>query len=164
MDTGIVRWSGTAAVLGGGLGILGAFLPRPFSGMYMLTGLLTLAGMLGLLLILRSEGVGRWGWSGVGTALVGNVFFAIEQFEVLAGALYGAGLILLAVGAWKSGVLPWWASVSWIMAPLLGVPALFLPGRFEVLTMLATVAFGLGFIGVGYFMWRRSTTRARASL
>lgn len=154
MSREIVRWSGAAAVLGGGIGILGGFLPQPFPGMYGLTGLLTLIGMVGVLLVLRSAGEGRWGWFGLGVAFVGNVFFAIERFEALAGVLYGAGLILLAVGAWRSGALPRWGSVAWVLAPLLGLPAYLVPEAAETLTLLATVAFGMGFVSAGYGMLR----------
>lgn len=162
MRSEFVRWSGGAGMAGGGLGILGAFLQQPFPGMYMLTGLFTLLGVIGVLVVLRSEGLGRWGWFGLGSAFVGNVFFAVERFAVLAGLMYGLGLVLLAVGAWKSGAFPRWASVSWILAPLIGTPALFLPGSLEVLTTLGTVAFGLGFIGVGYAMWGGRSVAAAA--
>lgn len=153
----IVRWSGAAAVIGGGLAILGAFLAQPFPGMYMLTGLLTLVGLVGVLMLLRMKGAGGWGWAGIGTAFVGNVFFAIERFYALAGIMYGLGLILLAIGAWRSGAFPRWMPALWVLAPLIGVPGLILPDAAEVLTILATIVFGLAFIGAGYVLWNQGS-------
>lgn len=157
MSVNFIRWSGVAAVLGGLIVGVGAFLNEPFTGQYLLGGLLTIVALIGILLVLRREGAGRWGALGIVVALTGNLFFAIEQFYALAGVLYGAGLVLLAVGAWKTGVFPRWLPALWVLAPLIGLPGAALTGAAALLNAAATVVFGLGFVGAGYALWTAAT-------
>jgi hypothetical protein len=132
---------------------VGAFLNEPFTGQYLLGGLSTIVALFGILLILRREGAGLWGTLGILTALMGNLFFAIEQYYALAGVLYGGGLVLLAIGARKTDVFPRWLPALWILAPLIGLPGLVLTGAAAFLSTVATVVFGVAFIAAGYVLW-----------
>lgn len=153
MNVNFVRVSGVAGVLGGLIIAAGVFLNEPFTGLYPLGGLLTIVALIDMLLILRREGAGRWGLPGILVALTGNLFFAIEQFDALAGVLYSVGFVLLALAAWKTGVFPRWLPALWMLAPLIGVSGQVLTGAATFLTTVATVVFGLAFVGAGYVLW-----------
>lgn len=153
LSTNFIRWSGVAGILGGLIIIASAFLAEPLTGQYLLSSLLIIVALIGILLVFRREGTGRWGLFGILAALVGNLFFAIEQLAILAGLSYGLGLILLAIGLWETGVFPRWLPALWVLAPLIGLPGLVLSGSAAFLTTLATVIFGLAFIGAGYVLW-----------
>jgi hypothetical protein len=154
MNTNFIRLSGVAGVLGGLIAIAGAFLAEPLTGQYLLGGLLTIVALIGVMLVLWREGAGRWGLFGILVALTGNLFFAIEQLTALAGLFYGLGLILLAIGLWKTALFPRWLPALWIAAPLVGLPGLVIADSADFLTTVATVAFGLAFIGAGYSLWK----------
>lgn len=138
-----IPWSGVAGALGGLIVVTGAFLAEPFTGQYLLGVLLTIMALIGVLLVFWREGAGRWGLFGILAAFTGNLFFAIERLTVFAGLSYGLGLILLAVGLWKTSVFPRWLPALWIVAPLIGLPGLVLAGSADFLTTLATIVFGL---------------------
>jgi hypothetical protein len=155
MSINFTRWSGIAALLAGLIIIAGRFLTEPFTGQYLLSGLLAIVGLIGLLLVLRREGAGRWGLFGILATLTGNLFFAIERLIVLAELLYMAGIILLAIGMWKTGVLPRWLPALWILVPLVGLSGviLALTGSDISLTTPAIIVLGLALIGSGYGLW-----------
>ncbi|MGD2047848.1 MAG: hypothetical protein PVH03_00035 [Chloroflexota bacterium] len=105
-STNFIRWSGVAGILGGLIYIASEFLAEPFTGQYLLSSLLIIVALIGILLVFRREGYGRWGLIGILAAITGNLFFAVEQLTILAGLSYGLGLIFLAIGLWKTEVFP----------------------------------------------------------
>ena len=153
MGTNFIRWSDIAGVLGRLLAIVGSFLAVPFRGQYLLSGLLLIVALIGILLTLQREGAGRWGLFGILAALTGILFFGIGQFTALAGLSFGLGLILLAIGLWKSSMFPRWLPAPGILAPVVGLPRSVLVEAADYLTMLATILYGLAFIGAGYALW-----------
>lgn len=149
----VIRWSGAVAIVGGLFTVIGAFVPEPFAGQYLLSSLLTLLAVVGILLVVWRQGAGRWGLLGIVGVLAGTLLFATGISYIVAGISYAVGLILLAAGAWKSGVFPRWVPVLWVLAPLIGVPGIVLVGWDAPLITLARAIFGLSFIGAGYALW-----------
>ncbi len=148
-----IRWSGLAAILSGILSLLlgGDSIP---DWLYLASTILTIVALIGIYLYLRA-GAGVWGLLGFIVALLGNVLlFFIDDFTI-GGGVYALRLILLAVGALQANRFAAWVPWMWIIAPVIGVPGLFLSSLADVLLLLGSIAFAAGFIGAGWHLWQK---------
>lgn len=149
-----IRWSGLAAILAGLTStVLGA--DSTPGWLYLVSSLLTIIALVGIYLYLR-ERAGIWALLGFVLGLVGNLLFVFDfPFEIGSG-IYALGLILLGVGALRAKQFPAWVPWAWILAPVIGIPGLFLSSLADALFMLGGFAFAAGTIGAGWHLWRKA--------
>jgi hypothetical protein len=60
----------------------------------------------------------------------------------------------LAVAILRTQAFPSWVAWLWILAVVVALPAFFLPELETLFFAAGGVAFGLGFLGAGYLLWR----------
>jgi len=162
----LLRLCGIAAVLSG-LITIAAPLTEYFGGIsiewtYTLNTLLTLFALIGIYGV-QVEGSGYWGLAGFIIASIGNAFLmGSGQFVggmnavIFGSSILSLGLILLAVGTFKSKAFPRWIPILWIAAPLVGIPSMISPGYATLIVALAGLIFGIAFVGAGYILWSRT--------
>jgi hypothetical protein len=163
----LFRLCGVAAVLSG---LITVFVPfSEYFGnislewMYVLNALLTLFALIGIYGV-QVEGSGYWGLTGFIFASIGNAFLIgseqlVAGFEavIFGSSILSLGLILLAIGTFKSKAFPRWIPILWIAAPLVGIPSMISAGMATVVVALAGILFGVAFIGAGYYLWTGSS-------
>ena len=187
------KWAGAAAMVGGALGVLAAFLhsleptgcigleceTRPMrSG----TGFVGLAGSVASLLVLigvggltmlarRSGGFTRLANAGLICAAAGFIWlfagvliqalafggdFPWMPYFVIPGMLAViAGLLLMGIFILRSGVLPRWLGILFIVSTVALVAA-----NEQTAAVLLAVPFALAMVAAGYFMWSGGTSYA----
>ena len=159
----LLRLSGLAAIVAGTLRSAASFLPYSEPTvireiLYFTIDIFILFGVLGIFLYQNAE-VGKPGFLGfllavTGTAIIvgpDSTLSGIPLYETGAFTL-SVGLSLLAVGSWNAGRLPKYASACWIVSTSFGVGGALVGGT-DFLTVLAGLAFGIGFIGAGARIW-----------
>ncbi len=155
----LIYMAGLAALLGGVLRILAAFVPfEPglvgLETFYALIDIALLAGLTAFY-VLRSEALGALGFAGflvtfTGLALItgpDGMFAGMDMYEF--GVLViAAGLVLMSIQIVRRRISPVWTGYAWLAAPVLSIAgdAAGYPDRGFI---AAGIAFGLGFIGVG---------------
>ncbi|MBW8011127.1 MAG: hypothetical protein FVQ83_07800 [Chloroflexi bacterium] len=151
------RWSGAAAFLAGISGaavtIMGQTQPPvPFwiAIISLLTSLIALAGINRF----QKEVEGNQAQIGFMLAVAGSILLNLDIVIELTGMVYALGLIILAVVALQTGNFPRWAAWMWIASPLIGFTGIILVSLDIMLFTVGSVAFGLGFIGFGYNLWK----------
>lgn len=180
------KWAGAAAMVGGALCVLAAFLhsleptgcigleceTRPmrsgteFVGLAgAVASLLILIGVAGLtMLARRSGGFTRLANAGLICAAAGFIWlfagvlvqaiafggdFPWMPYFVIPGMLgVIAGLLLIGVFILRSGVLPRWLGILFIVSTIALVAA-----NEQTAAVLLAVPFGLAMVAAGYFMW-----------
>ena len=160
----LIRLGGLAAILTGALRMVASFLPAskpPSTTMelfYLLIDVLLLFGILGIYGY-QHERVGVVGFLGFLSALIGTamitgpdgVLGGVDEY-VIGSLMISFGLTLLAIGSWKSGRLPRYVSVLWILSTIIGVGG-FLAGGVVITFVIAGVMFGLAFVLAGVQIW-----------
>jgi hypothetical protein len=155
----LLRLSAAAAILGGGLRVIDAFLNTADSYLqqvaYFVTDVMLIFGLCGIYLS-RSNRLGLAGLLGFAISITGILM--VRTFGP-AGYLVGASVTLLGVvvlgvaGAMLVKVpFPRLAPALWIASMMIGVVGLF-PGARSWGVTLAGVLFGLGFIIAGMALW-----------
>lgn len=158
----LIRWSGLAALLGGLLMILGSinWEQPPWSWLGTLGSIVLVFGLMGIY-ALQVEESGLAGFLGFvfivagGMLLMGPGELFGVAFELLGSLLSAAGLLLLALGTLASRKFPRWVAWLWLVALVVGLPAVFVPSLEGAVGMLASAAAGLGMAGAGYTLWSR---------
>ena len=156
MDT-FIRWSGIVAIIAG---ILNAYLSfqrqdveaTALPWYYTAADIAVLIALIGIYLSQR-EATGVLGLIAFVVTLAAVLMLIFRFNYGLAISIYSLGLILLAIAALRANSFPSWVSLMWIAAPLIGVLGLFIPNQQAVLNSLAGIAFALGFIGAGYYLF-----------
>jgi hypothetical protein len=160
--TTLARFGGLAAIAGGALRTLSSFVPydpsTPHELLYLAIDLLLLFGILGVYAVVR-ESAGLLGFVGFVLALSGTAAIVgpdgrlgpVDVYQAGSSVLV-AGLVLLAVGTWRTASLPRWVSALWIATFVLGLANLVVPSA--VLFAAAGIAFGLGLVGAGLRVWK----------
>lgn len=163
----LFRLCGVAAVLSG-LITLVIPLSEYFGNLslewgYVLNTLFTLFALIGIYGV-QVEGSGYWGLAGFIAAATGNAFLMSSEALVpgvepviFGSSIFSLGLILLAVGTFKSKAFPGWIPALWIAAPLVGIPSMISAGVAAVTVALAGILFGIAFLGAGSYLLTRGS-------
>jgi hypothetical protein len=158
----LIRLSGLAAILAGGLRTAASFLPSGHSGatleiLYLVIDLLILFGVLGIYGF-QSERIGPTGLVGFILAVTGTAIITGPDGKIGAVDMYaagslcvGLGLVVLAVGSWTARTLPRWVGILWLVSTAAGI--LGTAAGLHSLFMISGIAFGLAFIGAGATVW-----------
>ena len=167
--TMIIRWCGLAAIIAGILRTLASFLPFISSGtggyieiLYTVIDILILFGLIGIYGF-QKEKIDKFVFAGFITAMIGTLLIILPVEKIGSVDLYttGAmiisiGMLLLAIGTWRAGILSRWAPALWIVSTLVGVGGFMLGG--DALTyafFVAGISFGLGFTVAGGEIWSK---------
>lgn len=151
--------SGSAAIIGGGLRVIAAFIPwQPgdvlLETFYAGIDVALLAGLIGIY-VARSSALGVIGFVGFGIAFVGqalivgpdDVFLGVDMYE--AGiAVIATGLVILSCQIIRTQSFPNWIPALWIAAPLMSVGS-GAAGFPDQGFFAAGFAYGLAFVGAG---------------
>jgi hypothetical protein len=175
LSSNLIRWSGLAAILAGGLWIVGGILlglrpPGMPGGPHRESGDVSLLLSASLVLIAvglvglhfrQAERAGRWGKTAFTLAVIGAVALFVGLMVNLTGLIDAwiitvtPGFLALVVGLLFSGVatlgatvLPRWAGVLFIVASL----ALLFFNTEDARAWLA-VLFGVAWVALGYAVW-----------
>lgn len=151
----LIRWSGVAGVLGGLWTLM-----TPFSAVgsdqmwYFAIGTTLMIFTVTGIYAAQVEKSGWFGLAGYIMVVIGEVLFMIEgdpadPMGVLAGSLYAVGLLMLAIGTYRAGVFSKRPPLLWLAAIVIGVPGFAIESLMSVLIIVASVAYGLGFILAG---------------
>lgn len=155
----LIHMAGLAALLGGALRIIAAFIPfEPgLIGLEVFYALIDIALLAGLtaFYLLRSDVFGAVGFTGFATTFTGlavitgpdGMFAGMDMYEfgVLVIAL---GLVLMSIQIVRIRISPVWAGYAWLATPALSIIG-DMAGYPDQGFIAAGIAFGLGFIGVG---------------
>jgi hypothetical protein len=58
----------------------------------------------------------------------------------------------IAISLLRTGSIPRWVPLLWLLSPLIALPGFLMPNLEAILSLLAAIAFGLGFAGAGYYL------------
>jgi hypothetical protein len=157
----VIRASGLAAILGGVLRIVDVFTTDMLSRdalaiLYFVTDVFLLAGVAGLWWQRRGR-LGVAGTSGLAVFVVGILMVRMSAFGIgtyqLGATIALLGLAIYSVETLLRGSAAVWAPCAWLVSLAAGVAAT--AGLQPLmLTALAGVAFGAGFVVVGAEMLR----------
>lgn len=179
-SSGIIRWGGIAAMLGGTLwvvwGILGRVIPYAVGGpleggllrlsaaLLLLAALLTLGGLVGLH-ALQGGHYGRIGRAGFYTAAAGLLAAALAALVLLMGSeallwlltpvgslIVLVGLVLYGAATLQARVLARWCGVGLIVVPPI---ALYMHDNIFYGSL---ALFGVLWVALGYVLWSRRGT------
>jgi len=163
----LIRWAGAAAIVGGIINVVLSLPPMeavaglPFG--YVVGSAAIMYGLIGIYAV-QAEGSGVVGLAGFLLALLGNAYFIGPQGPVAGvegtmvyGSIYALGLVLLAIGSLRARRFPRWAPWMWIVAVVIGLPGAFVPELGTLPFLLGALAYGVGFAGAGYTLWRGKT-------
>ena len=149
----LLRLSAAAAILGGGLRVVVAFLNTADLQLrqivYFVTDLMLIFGLCGIYLS-RSNRLGVAGFLGFAASITGIMMVrSFGQSAYLVGASVTLlGVTVMSVAMLVTACFPKWAPILWIASLTVGVVGLFPFGTNWGVT-LAGVMFGLGFIAAG---------------
>lgn len=177
MSSNLIRWGAVAAILGGALSVLFAFVGEDSPAHVPLDAAryaLLAVGITGLYFYLRrSRGFGRLGAAGFYIcvfvfALVAVLDLGIimnervEQTYIALGPVRGPllllGLLLFGTAVLRAGMLPRggaWLIIAAALTNVLGILAMILSGGAlgAWIFILPSVLFGLGWAWLGYGLW-----------
>ena len=152
-----LRWSGAAAFLAGVSGALVTIMGQtqpPVPLWLAITSLATsLVALIGINQSLKDPN-GNQAQIGFILAMAGSILLNLDILIELTGMVYALGLIIMAVVALQTGRFPRWAARMWIASPLIGFTGVIFVSLDILLFTVGSVAFGLGFIGFGYTLWK----------
>lgn len=147
-----IRICGVAAILTGVFLPMWQILENIFPGYFLVIDLSLFLAVVGILLVLRREGMGRLALYALIAIVIGSLVYDLSNVVSVLG--YAVGLILLGLGVWQAQAFPRWVPVMWIVTSLIILPGYFIGGSESLLVTLGGVAFGLGFIGAGIALLR----------
>ena len=151
-----IRLSGLVAIIAGILNVLSGVPDQvPESALPWVRRVADIAALIALIgiYLYQRKATGTFGLIAFIVALTAVLMLIFSFNYELAIMIYGVGLILLAIAALRANTFPRWVPSMWIIAPQLGIGGFLMPNLLAILTLLATIAFALGFIGVGYHLF-----------
>ena len=151
-----IRLSGLVAILAAILNVLSGMPDQvPESALTWVRRAADIAALIALIgiYLYQREVMGALGSIALGLALIAILMLIFHVKYEQSIIIYAAGLFLLAIATLRADTFPRWVPSMWIIAPLLGIPGLFIPNLQTILTLLATGSFALGFIGFGYHLF-----------
>ena len=187
-SSNLIRWGALAAMLGGALSILFAFLGENNWAHVPVDAAryaLLVVGIAGLYLYLRqSSGFGRLGTAGFYVCIFVFALIAILNLGIIVneeveqtysalgpvhGALLTLGMLLFSAAELRAERLPHggaWLLIASALTNVLGKLAMIIsggtPGAWVFIVV--TVLFGLGWAWLGYGLWSESSATAEASV
>jgi hypothetical protein len=157
MNTKIfIQASGLIAILAGILNILSALPGQiPDSTLFWIrriADISALIALIGLFLYLRRE-INVFGLIAFVVAVTGVLMLIFSFKYEQAISVYALGVILVAIAILRTGSFPIWVPSLWILSALIALPGFLVPNLATILSLLAAIAFGFGFVGVGYYLF-----------
>lgn len=158
----IIRLCALAAILAGLLRATASFIPEATPGvfiLYFLIDLFLLSGVIGLYLssVIGGKVLGRVGFVVMCVALLlliaRDVGVVTPNAYAGAAALFSLGLDLFAIQVLRTGKIPVWIPIGWILSTIIGPVGFFVP-NLHFLFAISGLLFGIAFIGAGVLMWR----------
>lgn len=187
-SSNLIRWGALAAMLGGALSILFAFLGENNWAHVPVDAAryaLLVVGIAGLYLFLRqSSGFGRLGTAGFYVCIFGFASIAVldlgiivnegvERIYITLGPVRGplllVGMLLFSAAELRAEGLPHggaWLLIASALTYVLGILAMIISGGTlgAWVFIVPTVLFGLGWAWLGYGLWSQSSATAEESL
>ncbi len=187
-SSNLIRWGALAAMLGGALSILFAFLGENNWAHVPVDAAryaLLVVGIAGLYLYLRqTSGFGRLGTAGFYVCIVGFALIVIldlgiivnegvEQIYIALGPVRGTlllvGMLLFSAAELRAEGLPHggaWLLIASALTYVLGILAMSISGGTlgAWVFIVPTVLFGLGWAWLGYGLWSESSATAEESV
>jgi hypothetical protein len=163
-DRSLLRALGAAAVLGGLLRIVSAFVPwtpgsAPLELFYFVVDVLLLFGLMGVYFAHR-ERLGKFGLFAFVVAETGiasivgpdAMAFGIDTYAI-GVVVITAGLTLLSIQMLAQRIGPRWPPACWIASLLIGSAGSAI-GKAQLGFFAGGISFGLGFVGTGLAVYR----------
>lgn len=151
----LIRSSGAFAIAAGILNVLSALprqIPETAVPVVRRSGDVAALGALIGIYLFAHEDMGILGLVSFLIAIVG-VLMLIASFRYqMAVSIYALGVLLLAIALIQTGLLPRWIPVLWIVAPVIALPGIVMSDLGDLFSVLAAIAYGAGFVGVGYLL------------
>jgi membrane-bound metal-dependent hydrolase YbcI (DUF457 family) len=66
--------------------------------------------------------------------------------------VYALGVILMAISHLRTRGIPIWVPLLWLVSVLIALPGFLIPSLGTITSLLAAMAFGLGFVEAGYYL------------
>lgn len=150
-----IRISGLLAILAGILNVLSAMSgPIPESALALIRRVGDISALIALIGIYlhQRKSIHAFGLLAFVVA-IGGVLMLIFSFNYeQAIMVYALGVILVAISLLRTGSLPRWVPFLWLLSPLIALPGFLMPNLGATLSLLAAIAFGLGYVGAGYYL------------
>lgn len=156
----ILRLSGAAAAVGGGLRVAAAFIPPnpdtpALELLYFVIDISLLFGLIGIYAA-ECERLGWLGLIGFVVAATGIATIVGPDADIFGINIYstavrviGFGLAIMSIAMLWSGRIPRWIPALWIGSLLAGVAATAVPDAKQAAFLLAGILFALGFLAAG---------------
>jgi hypothetical protein len=152
----LIRVSGGVAILAGILNILSA-MPGLFSqeALFWVRRIGDISALIALVGIYfhQRRATDTFGVIAFLVAVVGVLMLIFSFPYEQAIMVYGLGVILVAVHLLRSGSIPNWVPGLWLLSVLVALPGFLAPNLEMLLSLLAAISFGLGFVGMGYMLF-----------
>ena len=166
-DTALLRILGVAAIVGGLLRVVSAFIPwtpdsAPLEVLYDVIDVLLLFGLMGAYFAVRAS-IGIFGFVSFAIAEAGiasivgpdTVAFGVDTYQT-GVVVITAGMTLFAIQLLLTRAIAWWVAVCWIASTIIGVGAT-AGGNAALGFVAGGVLFGLGFAAAGVAVLRSAT-------
>lgn len=158
----LIHLYGSAAIIAGALRAITSFIPETTPHVYLLYLIIDVAllfAVIGLFLTsLATRRVTVFAFILMFLALVVLIArdVGVTPTGVYAGAaaIFSIGLAIYAIQVLRTGDMPPWIPLAWLLSTVLGPIGFFTPGL-HLFFAISGLLFGTAFVGAGVLIWRR---------